>query len=163
MQGYGVVREWFNNLLYMTLDQLIEDDLAEQMGQTTVNDDTASSSTSSTRPTSAKSPPRPNAGSPQAGKTHLGLLNEIIQQKGYQPPEWTATEKGLSHQKTFTMTLKSKWTLNVAIGIADRPAVKERPDILVEGTGKGKQEAKHMAAAQAIGLLLREPSPTAGI
>lgn len=130
-QGYEIIREWIEKLVNASWDDIQAtaaaereaEELAERMAQMrTDNASTTGTSGSIPTPTATgsllspsvatSSPPRspsiaPNLGSPNSSKTYTSLLHEMCAQLHYASPEWTTTEEGLPHQRTYTMTVKS--------------------------------------------------------
>jgi dsRNA-specific ribonuclease len=127
-RGYDIIRDWIHKLINESWADILATAEAEELAERMANlrtdtDSTAGTSGSISTPTATAlplspsvasgSPPRSpsiatNPGSPNSSKTYTALLHEMCAQLRYNPPEWTSTEKGQPHQRTYTMNVKSK-------------------------------------------------------
>jgi dsRNA-specific ribonuclease len=138
-RGYDIILNWIHKLVDESWADIQATAEAEELAERMANMRTDTASTAGTSgsistptttglplsPTVASgSPPRSpstvaNPGSPNMSKTYTSLLHEMCAQLHYDPPEWTSTEKGQPHQRTYTMNVKSKCRMACSIHAND--------------------------------------------
>lgn len=158
---YTTVRIWVKSLIAADLDNILEaerEELARTMAGMNLGDGSGrAGGTSPGSPPPPSTPPRsppamPASPTSPSNKTALATLNEMCTQLGCPMPEWTTTESGQPHERTFTMRLRSKLVAKSQHILTLFPVVGR--GITAQGTAKNKKEAQQIAAAIAVQKLL---------